>query len=108
MKKLIDKVAGYPRLLALFLGLLAVRALPPFYCFPVLFVSFGGLLLLINAAPSKRKAFGIGYWFGFAYFACNMSWIGNALLVDAAVLGWLYPVVLLASGGFFGLFSGFL
>lgn len=105
MKKLIDKVAGYPRLLALFLGLLAVRALPPFYCFPVLFVSFGGLLLLINAAPSKRKAFGLGYWFGFAYFACNMSWIGNALLVDALRFGWLYPVTLLAAGAFFGLFT---
>lgn len=105
MKKLISRIAEYPRLLALFLGLLAVRALPPFFCFPILFVSFGGLLLLINAASSKRKAFGIGYWFGFTYFACNMSWIGNALLVDALRFGWLYPITLLAAGAFFGLFA---
>lgn len=47
-----------------------------------------------------------GYWFGFGWFACGFSWVGNALLIDAAAFGWLYPLTLLAAGAFFGLFAG--
>lgn len=54
-----------------------------------------------------KSAFTLGYWFGFAYFACNLSWIGNALLIDAQHFGWLYPIALLSSGAFFGLFVAF-
>src|SRR5699024_12091944 len=43
----------------------------------------------------------------FGYFACGLSWIGNALLIDAQTFGWLYPLVFLASGAFFGLFAAF-
>ena len=52
-----------------------------------------------------KEAFAFGYWFGFGYFACGLSWIGNALLIDAQTFGWLYPLVFLASGAFFGLFG---
>lgn len=63
--------------------------------------------MLVNSAENAKKAFAYGYWFGFAYFACNLSWIGNALLIDATHLGWLYPITLLAAGSFFGLFTAF-
>lgn len=72
--------------------------------FPLLFAGLSGLLYLIDGAPSSRKAFGIAYAFGFAFFAFGLSWIGNALLIDAQTFGWLYPVVFLACGFFFGLF----
>ena len=49
----------------------------------------------------------IGYWFGFGYFSAGFYWVGNALLIDAAKTGWLYPFVLLFGGGFFGLFTIF-
>lgn len=101
---MLTKPAAYPKTLSFFLGWLAVAALPPFYIFPALFVSLPGILLLIQDAPCSRAAFGRGYAFGFAFFAFGLSWIGNALLIDAAVFGWLYPLALLACGFFFGLF----
>ena len=84
---------------------MAAGALPPYYIWPMLLVAFSWLLLQINEAGSKRKAFACGYWFGFGFFSAGLAWIGNALLIDASVFGWLYPFVLLAAGGFFGLFS---
>lgn len=93
--------------LAFLLGMLSVEMLPPFDLFWIGFFTFPALLLLINSAATKKSAFAIGYWFGFGYFACNMAWIGNALLLDAAHLGWLFPITLGAAGAFFGLFIAF-
>lgn len=84
-------------------GLLAF-ALPPFYIFPFAFVSFSLPALMYCRENSLKRLAGIGYWFGFGYFAVGLYWIGNAVLVDAAATGWLYPVVLLVGGVFFGLF----
>lgn len=72
-------------------GVFSVCALPPYYFFPALFAGFTVLLLLLGRASSAKQAFTAGYWFGFGFFACGFSWIGNALLIDAATFGWLYP-----------------
>ena len=97
----------YTKLSSLALGALAVLALPPYYIFPILFLSFGGLFYLVNKAETKKRSFALGYWFGFGFFSFGLSWIGNALLIDAETLGWLYPIVFIACGGFFGLFFAF-
>ena len=89
---------------AFLLGGLAVQALPPFYHWFLLFVCLTGLLWLIHFAPTRRQAFAVGYWFGFAYFACGLAWVNNALLVTPEQTGWLIPITFLASGAFFGLF----
>lgn len=99
--------AQSPKKLAFVLGMLSVMVLPPHDMFGLGFVTFPVLLLLINAAETKKAAFAVGYWFGFGYFACNMAWIGNALLIDSVRFGWLYPLTLAAAGGFFGLFVAF-
>ncbi len=93
--------------LAFLLGMLSVEVLPPFDQLWIGFFSFSALLLLLNSAIGRKNAFAIGYWFGFGYFACNMAWIGNALLIDAVRFGWLYPITLAAAGAFFGLFVAF-
>lgn len=98
------KLYKHYRLAAFLGGWLAVAALPPFYILPVLFVSFPLLLWIINHSPSAGRAFRAGYYFGFSFFAFGFSWIGNALLLDAAAFGWLLPIAFLASGFFFGLF----
>lgn len=99
-----DILRRYPKILALLAGAFSVLSLPPYLNFPVLFATLGGLLLLLDKAPSFRAAFARGYWFGFGYFAAGLAWIGNALLIDAQSFGWLYPIAFLASGAFFGLF----
>ena len=90
---------------AVILGAASVLALPPYFIFPVLFITFSSLLLLLQTASGYKKAFALGYWFGFGFYACGLAWIGNALLVEAQTFGWLYPIAFLASGAFFGLFS---
>ena len=98
------KLIKHYRLLSFLSGWLAVAALPPWYAFPVLFVSFSLLLWLIDNCATKGMAFKSGYYFGFAFFAFGLAWINNALLLDANAFGWLVPITFLASGFFFGLF----
>lgn len=104
---MLNKISHYKKTLCFALGALAASALPPFYLFPVLFICFSALLLIINQSASWKQAFKYAYIFGFAFFAASLSWIGNALLIDARTFGWLYPIVILACGGFFGLFYAF-
>lgn len=105
-KKFADIVYKHKKLSALILGLLSVAALPPFYQFYTLFISFSGLFLLVNKSTKSSEAFACGYWFGFGFFALGFSWIGNALLIDNSTR-WIYPLALLGSGVFFGLFTAF-
>ena len=98
------KLIKHYRLLSFLSGWLAIAALPPWYAFPVLFVSFSLLLWFIQNSNSKSMAFKSGYYFGFAFFAFGLAWINNALLLDAKAFGWLVPITFLASGFFFGLF----
>ena len=95
---------NYKKTISFLLGSLFVLALPPYYIFIASFISISGLLLLLNQSNSKKHAFALGYWFGFGFFAFGFSWVGNALLIDALTFGWLYPLVLIGSGAFFGLF----
>ncbi len=102
-----NKLLQYPKLSAFLIGWLTVAALPPFYIFPLLFLTFPTLLWLLSHQSGFWKTFKIGYTFGFAFFAFGLSWIGNALLIEAQTFGWLYPIVWLACGAFFGIFIAF-
>ncbi len=92
---------------ALILGGLSTAALPPYYFLPLLVFAFAGLMFLLLTSPSPKKAFALGYWFGFGHFACGLFWINHALMTDLPRLGWLIPFCLAGSGGFFGLFTAF-
>lgn len=95
----------HKKLSALFLGMLLALALPPYYHFWAVFVSLSYALFLIAKIDSFKTLAAIGYWYGFGFFALGFYWIGNALLVDMAATGWLYPFVLVLNGAFFGLFT---
>lgn len=100
-----NKLLEYKKTIAFLLGAISVCALPPYYIFPILFFSLSAFLFLLIKANKPKTAFAIGYWFGFGFFAVGLSWVGNALLIDAKAFGWLYPITLIAAGGFFGLFT---
>lgn len=103
---MLKKLLSHKKTLCLAAGALSVLALPPYYMLPLLFITFSWLLLSLTKATSGKQAFAYGYWFGFGWFACGFSWVGNALLIDIAAFGWLYPITLFSSGAFFGLFIG--
>jgi apolipoprotein N-acyltransferase len=84
-------------LIAFAAGAISVLALAPFNAWPVLFLTFPVVVLLIDGAGGGR-GYGIpaaaasGWWFGFGYFLAGLYWIGYAFLVDAPTFGWLLPV----------------
>jgi len=104
-EKAVKIVIKYPKTAAFVLGAILTLALPPYHQLWALFLAFSGLMFLAFGTNRTRKLVGLGYWFGFGYFAAGFYWIGNALLIDVAQTGWLYPLVLLLNGAFFGLFT---
>lgn len=88
----------------LILGVFAVGALPPYYAWPFLFLSFSGLTFLLNRAETKKQAVSLGFWFGFGFFSIGLSWICNALLIDGMGFEALAPLPPLGFGIWGGLF----
>ena len=91
--------AGWRRLAAAFgLGAVSVLAMPPFGLWPIMFVTFPGLVLLLDSAataPARwrrvRAAGLVGWWFGFGYLLFGLYWIGAAFLVQADKFAALMP-----------------
>ena len=96
-------------------GIASVLAMPPFHCWPVLWVTLPLLCVTADIAaasmvaatcwtPWRRSALGraaeMGWWFGFGYHVAGLFWIGEAFLVEAEVFAWLLPfaVTLLPAG----------
>jgi apolipoprotein N-acyltransferase len=101
------------RLIAVLAGALAALSMAPVGAFPVLFLSFPVLILLIDGARAARSrgarlraAFGAGWWFGFGYFLCSLWWIGSAFLVEASTFGWLLPVAVAGLPAGLAFFTG--
>ncbi|WP_312861514.1 apolipoprotein N-acyltransferase [Segnochrobactrum spirostomi] len=83
-------------------GALGALAQAPVHAFPVLWLSFPLLVLLIDPATDApplrrlRAAAWVGWCYGFGYFLAGLWWIGSAFLVDAAAFAWLIPVAVTA------------
>ena len=95
--------------IAFFAGAFSALAMPPFFAFPILWITLPILVWLIDGAVAEarngrvrrlRPAFMVGWWFGFGYFLAGLWWIGNAFLVQASEFAWLLPaaVLLLPAG----------
>lgn len=88
------------RSIAFIAGAVSALAMAPFSAWPVLFLTFPVLVLLIDGIASRGwngliAAADIGWWFGFGYFLAGLYWLGYAFLVDAATFGWLLPFAVL-------------
>lgn len=89
---------------AALLGALSVLSFAPVHAWPVLFVTFGGLVWLLDGcfarAPERsarlRCAALTGFWFGFGYFFAGFYWMAEAFLVEPWRHGWLIPFVMTA------------
>jgi apolipoprotein N-acyltransferase len=93
-------------------GAISVLAFAPLHCWPVLFVSFGVLVWLLDGCYARHAELGerlrsaalTGFWFGFGYFLTGLYWIAEAFLVEPWRHGWLIPFVMTAMPGGMALF----
>jgi len=97
--------------IAFVVGVTGVLAIEPFSIWPVMFVSFTLLTLLIDGAAATRgrgiwPSFVIGWWFGFGYFVAGWYWTGYAFLVDAKTFGWLLPIAVLGLPAAMAIYTG--
>jgi apolipoprotein N-acyltransferase len=80
--------------LAAVLGALAGLGFAPLNLVPAFALGISGLAWLAAGAPSRRKGFAVGWWWGLGHFAVNSYWIAESFLVDAERFGWMIPPVL--------------
>ncbi|MBL4614924.1 MAG: apolipoprotein N-acyltransferase [Magnetovibrio sp.] len=92
------------RAVAFGLGVMAVFAMPPVYQIYLLVPAFSGLLWLSAYAPSRWKAFVVGWFFGAGFFAASLYWVSFALLVEAEKFAWLIPFAIVGFGVGLGLY----
>ena len=102
-------------LIAFAAGAASALAQPPFFVFPIFWLTFPILVWLLDGAVSSARdgglrrflpAFAVGWWFGFGYFLAGLWWIGEAFLVEADIFGWLLPFAVLGLPAGLALFWG--
>ncbi|BAE53271.1 apolipoprotein N-acyltransferase [Paramagnetospirillum magneticum] len=100
-------LAGWRRRLSLMgLGIVAASALPPTHVLPVLLIAFPAMAWSLDAATTRRAAFGAGFWWSTGWFAVGLYWISNALLVDAIRFGWMIPFAVFGLSSLLAAFNG--
>lgn len=81
--------------LALFgLGLLLSLGQAPFNLTFIYFVILPFVGWCLRDIQRPKLGFGIGWWFGFGYFALTMNWIVEPFLIDVQLTGWMAPFAL--------------
>jgi apolipoprotein N-acyltransferase len=90
-------------------GAASVLAMPPFFFWPILWLTLPSLVWLMDGAAGHARhgrgarryartaiaAAQTGWCFGFGYFLAGLFWIGEAFLVEAEVFGLLMPLAVL-------------
>ncbi|WP_036258802.1 apolipoprotein N-acyltransferase [Methylocapsa aurea] len=100
------------RLIALAAGATGALAMAPFHFFLGLAIPATVAIWLIDGSASKiqtppvgrfgratapilphaaRRAFAVGWWWGFGYFLAGLWWLGAAFLVEAEAFAWAMP-----------------
>lgn len=92
--------------LAFAFGVCATLTLPPFFLLPLLVPAFAGLYWLIAAAPSRRRAFADGWWWGWGFYISGLYWFCIALLTDPEKFAWLIPLALFVLTAVIALYNG--
>ncbi len=87
-------------------GLLGAAAFPPVGALPLLLIGLGLLLFLLDAAPTRRRAFADGWWFAYGLSVAGMYWIGLSMLVDAAKFGWMIPFAVFGLTAVIAIYGG--
>lgn len=107
LARAIGGLSGWRRNITAFIfGVFATLTLAPFFLFPLLLPSFSGLLWLLDAAPSRKRMFWDGWWWGWGFFMSGLYWFCVALLTDPEKFGWLIPPTLFGLNAIIAIYAG--
>lgn len=79
-------------LVALAAGLVASAGFAPYGLWPLTLIATAALVALVETAPTRRHAAGIGWFWGLGMFVASLTWIAKAFTYQAAMpaaLGWV-------------------
>lgn len=101
----ISALEGTPRnAIAFMFGVAATMTLPPFGVFILLLMAYGGLFALVSKAPTRRRAFADGWWWGWGYYLTGLYWFTIAMTTDMDAFGWMIPFALFGVTAFVALY----
>lgn len=106
---------GQRRILAAGAGACAALAMQPLDFWPVYFLAFPLLVLLLDGTGDATRprwadlsaAAGIGWFFGFGYFLAGLWWLGAAFIAGGDQFVWLLPLGVLGLPAFLAFFPAF-
>ncbi|MCJ7420696.1 apolipoprotein N-acyltransferase [Sphingomicrobium astaxanthinifaciens] len=90
--------------LALLLGLVGATGFAPLGLWPLLLLSLAGLLALLDAARTLKRAALIGWLYGVGQFMLGLNWIATAFTFQSNMPAWLGWVAVLLLGLFLALY----
>jgi apolipoprotein N-acyltransferase len=105
--RFIVQLAGWRRnLFAFVLGVCATLTLAPFYFFPLIIPAYGGLLILVQSAKSRKRAFADGWWWGWGFYISGLYWFCVALLTEPEKFAWAIPFSLFGLNAIIAIYQG--
>lgn len=91
------------RLVLMALGAIAALAFAPVGMLPAFALGLIGLIWIAETA-TPRRAFAIGWWWGFGHFLGGLFWIANSFLIDPVRFGWMVPPVIAGLAAYMAVF----
>lgn len=89
---------------AILLGAISALAFAPVHFVPAMAVALVGLYWLVQAAPTRRRAFNVAWFWAFGHFAAGNFWIANSFFLDMVRFGWMVPPVIGGLAAFLALY----
>lgn len=69
-------------------GAVAAAGFAPWDLWPLGIAAVAVLVTLVVAAPGRRAAYAMGWWFGFGHFLFGLAWIATAFTFQTAMPAW--------------------
>jgi apolipoprotein N-acyltransferase len=93
--------------LTIILGIMLTLCFAPYYYFGLGFISFSGMLLLLDEVGGGKKHFWYGWLFGFAHHVTGLYWISYSMLVEPDKFAWMIPFSVTILPAYLATFIGF-
>jgi apolipoprotein N-acyltransferase len=87
-------------------GSIMALSMPPFDCFPLLWIGLPALIFLLQGTQTYKDAFIVGWCFAFGFFVCSLYWIAAAMFVDIKTFWWAVPLAVAGLPAYFAIYYG--